>query len=86
MEITTETLQTTALNAPDIECGGCANAIKNAVGNLEGVSQVEVDVEKKRVTIKHDQRASRESLIKKATSLRELYFARRDIVEASPLT
>lgn len=61
--MTTETLQTTELNAPDIVCDGCVNAIKNSVGNLEGVSQVEVDVEKKRVTIKHDQRASRESLV-----------------------
>jgi len=62
-EMTTETLHTTELNAPDIVCGGCANAIKNAVGKLEGVSQVEVDVEKKRVTIKHDQKASRELLV-----------------------
>ena len=34
----------TTLTAPDIVCGGCANAIKNAFGRVAGVSEVEVDV------------------------------------------
>ena len=44
---------TTTVTAPDITCGGCANAIKNAFGRVEGVEQVEVDVATKQVTVRH---------------------------------
>ena len=50
---------TTTVTAPDIECDGCANAIKNAVGRLEGVESVKVDVEAKRVTVEHGQQLGR---------------------------
>lgn len=53
---------TTTLTAPDITCGGCASAIKNALGGLEGVSRVEVDVAAKAVAVMHDGRVSREAL------------------------
>ena len=52
----------TVLTAPDISCGGCANAIKNALGGLEGVSRVEVDVAAKTVAVMHDRRVTREAL------------------------
>jgi copper chaperone len=42
---------TTTVTAPDITCGGCANAIKNAFGRVEGVDQVDVDVATKQVTV-----------------------------------
>ena len=42
---------TTTVTAPDITCGGCANAIKNAFGRVEGVDQVDVDVATKLVTV-----------------------------------
>lgn len=45
---------TTIFSAPDISCGGCANAIKKALGSLSGVSGVEVDVTTKKVTVAHD--------------------------------
>jgi copper chaperone len=45
---------TTTLSAPDIHCGGCANAIKNALGKTPGVSDVAVDVDAKTVTVTHD--------------------------------
>jgi copper chaperone len=48
----------TTLTAPDIVCGGCANAIKKAVGALSGVSEVAVDIESKTVTVTHDEKAS----------------------------
>jgi copper chaperone len=53
----------TVLTAPDISCGGCANAIRNALGALEGVSRVEVDVETKAVAVGHDPKVSREALV-----------------------
>lgn len=43
---------TTTVTAPDITCGGCANAIKNAFGRVEGVEQVDVDVAAKQVTVR----------------------------------
>ena len=61
--VTTETVKTTKLSAPDIVCGGCANSIKKALGGLEGVAQVDVDVDTKTVTVKHDEKATRERLI-----------------------
>ena len=58
-----ETQKTTTLKAPEITCGGCANSIKNALSKLEGVSQTDVDIESKIVTVKHNENASREDII-----------------------
>lgn len=55
-------MTSTTLTAPDIVCGGCANAIKKAVGALPGVSAVEVDVDSKRVTVTHEPTATREAV------------------------
>lgn len=44
MNETTNNQTTTTVTAPEIVCGGCAGSIKKALGNLEGVSAVEVDV------------------------------------------
>ena len=38
-----------------ITCGGCANAIKNSVSKVSGVSQVDVDVATKVVTVSHSE-------------------------------
>ena len=55
---------TTTLTAPDIVCGGCANAIKKAVGAVPGVSAVAVNVDTKIVTVDHDARsAPREAIV-----------------------
>jgi copper chaperone CopZ len=56
-------INTTKVNAPDIVCGGCAGAIKNALGKVEGVKQVEVDVNTKDVTVEHDSQVSREKIV-----------------------
>ena len=45
---------TTTFSAPDISCGGCANAIKNALGRVDGVSDIAVDVDRKLVTVVGD--------------------------------
>ena len=55
--------ETTKLSAPTIVCGGCANAIKQALGAVAGVSEVAVETDTKIVTIEHDQRITREELI-----------------------
>jgi copper chaperone len=54
----------TTVTAPEIVCGGCANAIKNAFERVEGVSSVEVDVESKRVSVEHESSISREDIVK----------------------
>lgn len=54
----------TTLMAPDIVCGGCANAIKNAFGRVPGVSEVEVDVSTKQVSVGHEPDITRDQLAK----------------------
>ena len=41
----------TTLHAPDIECEGCANSIKRALGRLNGVELVDVDINAKDVKV-----------------------------------
>lgn len=52
-------METTTLTAGGIVCGGCANAVKNAISGVAGVTSVEVAVREKRVTVTHDSRATR---------------------------
>ncbi len=54
----------TKVTAPDIVCGGCATAIKNAFGGVEGVSSVEVDVATKQVSVEHGSAVTREDIVK----------------------
>ena len=54
----------TTLTAPDIVCGGCANAIKNAFGRVPGVNEVDVDVATKQVTVGHEAELTRDQLAK----------------------
>lgn len=56
-------MKNTTVTAPDIVCGGCANAIKNAFGKVEGVGQVDVDVETKKVSVQHTDEISRERIV-----------------------
>jgi copper chaperone CopZ len=54
---------TTMVTAPEIVCGGCAGSIKKALGNLEGVCEVEVDVPTKQVKVEHNESVSREEIV-----------------------
>ena len=47
-------MEATTLIAPDISCEHCQHAIEGAVGKLEGVSQVKVDIPTKAVHIDYD--------------------------------
>jgi len=48
------TIETTVVTAPDIECDGCASAIKRALAPVPGVTNVDVNVETKTVRVTHD--------------------------------
>ena len=56
------TTKTTTVKTPDITCGGCAGSIKNALGKMEGIKNVEVDVDTKMVSIEHGAQISREQI------------------------
>lgn len=58
----TNEIKTTTVTAPEIVCGGCAGSIKKALGNVNGISDVEVDVATKKVSVKHDSNVSREQI------------------------
>ncbi len=47
-------METTTLVAPDISCVHCQHAIEGAVGKLEGVSNVKVDIPTKTVHIEYN--------------------------------
>jgi len=51
-------METMTVKAPDIECQGCANAIKKALGPVPGVNEVTVDIAAKTVTVKHEESTS----------------------------
>ena len=54
----------TTLTASDIVCGGCANAIRNAFGRIDGVTNVEVDVATKRVSVDHEAGVTHDDIVK----------------------
>ncbi|HBE82754.1 MAG: heavy-metal-associated domain-containing protein [Blastocatellia bacterium] len=53
----------TKLTVPDIVCGGCANAIKNALGKVDGILKVDVDIEAKEVSVEHGEKVGRGQII-----------------------
>lgn len=53
----------TTVTAPEIVCGGCAGSIKKALGKVVGISEVDVDVTSKKVTVKHGESVSREIIV-----------------------
>lgn len=55
--------KTTTVVAPEIVCGGCASSIKKALGNVAGVSDVDVDVAGKKVTVSHGAAVSRDQIV-----------------------
>lgn len=42
------------LSVPDVTCNHCVSAIEGAVGALDGVQSVRVDLERKDVTVNYD--------------------------------
>jgi copper chaperone CopZ len=58
--------------APDIECDGCANSIKKALGQSPGVETVDVNIERKSVVVGFD--AERTNGVKLAETLNDIGF------------
>jgi len=47
-------MTTEILNVPDIHCGHCKSSIEGAVGELNGVASVAVDIEATQVAVDYD--------------------------------
>ena len=47
-------MTTTTLSVPDISCGHCKSSIEGAVGGLEGVESVTVNIDPKTVDLSFD--------------------------------
>lgn len=57
--------------SPDIECDGCANAVKKGLGKQAGVTSVAVDVPTKKVTVEAGSEVSRGQI---AEALKKMGF------------
>ena len=55
-------LTKTTFSVPTIRCGGCAEAIGEALNRIDGVDAVDVDVPAKTVAVEHESRILRETL------------------------
>jgi len=52
------------LKVEGMSCEGCVNAIRRAVGQIDGVQQVDVSVADKRVSVTYDEGRTAEAAIK----------------------
>ena len=53
----------------NLKCGGCANSIKKGLQNIEGVNDVEVELETSKVTVGIESETVIEEVKKKLTSM-----------------
>lgn len=58
-------MEKTELSIPNISCGHCVMAIKNELGELEGVIKVEGDPQKKEIEVEWQEPASLEKIKEK---------------------
>ena len=61
----------TGFRVDNIRCAGCAVNIDRALRRIEGVKDIDTDVEGKRVTVEHDERISAAEIVE---FLREIGF------------
>ena len=59
---------TWTVTVENIKCGGCANSIRKALGAIEGVTGVNVDVEKGDIQVEGDE-AARAAVTKRLLDL-----------------
>ena len=50
------------LNVEGMSCNHCKMTIENNVGNISGVTKVEVDLEGKKVTVEHEDSVSLDTI------------------------
>lgn len=56
------------LDVPKIKCGGCAETIQETLGGVTGVSEVQVDIDAKRVALELDPSRTSEDAIRQRLS------------------
>lgn len=56
-------MENKTFSIPNISCGHCVMTIKNELSDLEGVTKVEGDPEKKEITVDWDAPADREKIL-----------------------
>ena len=56
-------MSSTTISVPEIHCDHCKQAIEGAVGPLEGVRAVEVDIPARTVHVEHDDSVARRALV-----------------------
>jgi copper chaperone len=56
-------MASTTLSVPEIHCGHCKSAIEGAVGPLDGVRAVEVDIETASVRVDHEDAVARQTIV-----------------------
>jgi copper chaperone len=64
-------MEKTKFSIPNISCGHCVMAIKNELGELKGISQVEGDPAKKEITVTWDAPASLDQI---KSTLKEINY------------
>jgi copper chaperone len=61
-------MATEVLSVPEVTCEHCVNALEGAVGALDGVDRVKVDLDRKDITIDFDDaRVGHESFVSAIT-------------------
>lgn len=69
-------METKTFTVPNISCHHCTNTIQNELGELAGVSEVQADVESKKVTVAWDAPASLEKIL---ATLKEINYPAADM-------
>ena len=64
-------MKTVTYTIPSIHCMHCAHTIKLELGEINGVSSVEVDIQRKIVTIQHDETVEEGALV---SALKEINY------------
>ena len=63
-------MNTEKIIVENIKCHGCANTIRKEIAKLDGVKEVEVDVENAFVTVDFDETVqNKENVVKRLTTL-----------------
>ncbi|RMF02835.1 MAG: heavy-metal-associated domain-containing protein [Bacteroidetes bacterium] len=57
-------MTTTSIQVLNIHCQGCARNVQDTIGKLAGVETVEVDLETRTITVKHDGTADENEMIR----------------------
>ena len=60
---------TIELTVENIKCNGCMNTIKGAMLKMEGVEEINIDLETEHIHIEGNESMDKESIVKKLASL-----------------